>query len=173
MAVAPVLVRRIFYSAFVLGAAAWALSRYWPGSKAETAEVQDEASTHSRAPAAVEPAVVGTSRDIPRLAGATDAAADGRSLLDQARELLVDDPARAERLARKYAERYPNSSDMDECDALLVYATWNGSGVDRARAEASRYFRRHPRGEYTEQLSRLTGMHPRFSPLDPPRSSGP
>ena len=81
--------------------------------------------------------------------------------MNQIHRLLRSDPERAERMARRYQERYPYGSDMDENDALLVYAVWNQGNFEGARREALLYFDRHPGGRYTKELSRLTRMYPR------------
>ncbi|MBN1605222.1 MAG: hypothetical protein JW940_01240 [Polyangiaceae bacterium] len=94
-------------------------------------------------------------------ATATAQAMDGPAMMEEIRYHLMSDPKRAERLAREYQKRFPGGADIEENDALLVYAMYNQRDVDRARAEALNYFKRHPNGKYTEKLSELTEMRPR------------
>ena len=85
---------------------------------------------------------------------------DEDALVDEMRAILKSDPKRAEELGRIYQERFPGGARLDEADALLVYALYNQGPLYGARLEAIRYFKSHPKGEYTKKLTRLTGMRP-------------
>ena len=89
------------------------------------------------------------------------------SIIQKIRRVLIADPKRAEELARQDRERFPDSLDADERDALLVAAIYNQHQPLRARLEARHYLRRHPHGRYAEQLMEVTGAHMPV-PIAPP-----
>ena len=85
---------------------------------------------------------------------------DEDALVDEMRAILKSDPKRAEELGRIYQERFPGGARLDEADALLVYALYNQGLFDSAGLEAIHYFEHHPKGRYTEKLTKLTRMRP-------------
>jgi hypothetical protein len=91
------------------------------------------------------------------LARSVGVAGQHRRFIVDIRALLIEDPKRAEELARADQERFPDSPDADERDALLVAAIYNQHQPLRARREARNYLRRHPHGRYAEELMHVTG----------------
>ena len=76
------------------------------------------------------------------------------------RSLVKSDPARAEALARKARALFPDGSEADERDALLVDALINQQHIGAARSETYYYFDHHPDGKYADHLAVMTGVHP-------------
>ena len=92
----------------------------------------------------------------PRLAAPMDEA----TLMRQIRENVKSNPVLAEALAREGRQRFPDSPDSDERDALLVDALINQQRIGAARSEAYYYFDHHPQGRFREHLFYMTGVHP-------------
>jgi hypothetical protein len=86
---------------------------------------------------------------------------DEPSLLQQIRDSLLSNPKLAETLAREGRQRFSDSPDADERDALLVLALMNQRRIERARIEAHYYFDHHRTGRFAERLSALTRVRPR------------
>jgi hypothetical protein len=80
--------------------------------------------------------------------------------MQQLRALVKSDPEKAEALAREARQRFPDSADADERDALLVDALLNQQRIGAARSETYYYFDHHPGGVFTEHLFAMTGVHP-------------
>jgi hypothetical protein len=83
------------------------------------------------------------------------------SLMQRIRATVKSDPATAEALARQARQRFGDSADSDERDALLVDALINQQRIGRARDETYYYFDHHPGGRFAEHLFIMTGVHPR------------
>jgi hypothetical protein len=92
---------------------------------------------------------------------------DEHGLLLQIRVAVQSNPARAEALARESRRRFPDGTEADERDALLVDALINQQRIGPARDETYFYFDHHPHGRFAEHLSVMTGVHPS------PRRPGP
>jgi len=88
-------------------------------------------------------------------------ALDEPPLMQQIRAHVKDDPSLAEALAREARQRFADSSDSDERDALLVDALINQQRIGAARSETYYYFDHHPGGRFAEHLFIMTGVHPR------------
>ena len=166
-------VRRGIYIMAVVGATAFGLWRFWPNSASDGATTRK--ASDPRLTARVRNAVSGSTEVLSASENSAEAAGssarrqaarlptkawDAQALLEQARSVLKSDPDGAELLAREYREKFPNGTEMDDNDAILVISVLNQRDVDRARYEAVQYFRRHPDGDHTERISRLTGMRP-------------
>jgi hypothetical protein len=80
--------------------------------------------------------------------------------MQQLRALVKSDPGKAEALAREDRQRFPESADADERDALLVDTLINQQRIGAARSETYYYFDHHPGGRFTEHLFAMTGVHP-------------
>jgi hypothetical protein len=85
---------------------------------------------------------------------------DEQHLLKQIRALVKSDPPKAESLAREARQRFGDSPESDERDALLVDALINQQRIGAARSETYYYFDHHPAGRYAEHLFTMTGVHP-------------
>jgi len=81
------------------------------------------------------------------------------------RESVRSNPQRAEQLARESRQRFPESANSDERDALLVNALINQQRIGAARSETYYYYDHHPEGRFTEHLFVMTGVHP--TPVGP------
>ena len=90
-----------------------------------------------------------------RLAAVTEAA-----LMRQLRDAVKSNPELADSLAREARVRFPNSTESDERDALLVDALINQQRIGAARSETYYYFDHHPNGRFGEHLFVMTGVHP-------------
>ena len=84
-----------------------------------------------------------------------------QSLMQQIRAQVKSDPQLAEALAREGRQRFADSPDADERDALLVDALINQQRIGSARSETYYYFDHHPGGRFAEHLFVMTGVHPR------------
>jgi hypothetical protein len=73
---------------------------------------------------------------------------------------VISNPELAETLAREGRQRFSDSLDADERDALLVSALFGRHRISRAREETFYYFDHHPGGRFTERVSTLTGLYP-------------
>jgi len=82
------------------------------------------------------------------------------ALLQQLRDLVKSDPGKAEALAREGRQRFQDSPESDECDALLVDALINQQRIGAARTETYYYFDHHPGGRFAKHLFSMTGVHP-------------
>ncbi len=112
---------------------------------------------------------------LPRLAfppGHPDASTEGHpgaaseaALMQQIRDNVRANPALAEALAREGRQRFPDSTDSDERDALLVDALINQQHIGAARSETYYYIKHHPTGAFAEHLFVMTGVHP--TPMGP------
>jgi hypothetical protein len=81
--------------------------------------------------------------------------------MQQIRAYVKSDPPLAEALAREGRQRFGDSPDADERDALLVDALINQQRIGAARSETYYYFDHHPGGRFGEHLFVMTGVHPR------------
>jgi hypothetical protein len=81
--------------------------------------------------------------------------------MQQIRAHVKSDPPFAEALAREGRQRFADSPDADERDALLVDALINQQSIGAARSETYYYFDHHPGGRFGEHLFVMTGVHPR------------
>jgi hypothetical protein len=88
---------------------------------------------------------------------------DEPTLMQQIRAHVKSDPSLAEALAREARQRFADSPDADERDALLVDALINQQRIGAARSETYYYFDHHPGGRFGEHLFVMTGVHPRPS----------
>jgi hypothetical protein len=88
------------------------------------------------------------------------AVANEAALMRQIRENVKANPALAESLAREGRQRFPDSADSDERDALLVDALINQQRIGAARSETYYYLDHHSNGRYVEHLFVMTGVHP-------------
>jgi len=167
--------RRRLYIVVFLGVLACGLLLYLRARKQEAgksleAPIAVTPAPLSPAPPRLAPAILGPEADPPRPVVAIrgrDAGNDGRlssdeqSLMQQLRDALTNNPRLAETLAREGQQRFPDSPNADERDMLLVAALFNQRRIDSARREAFVYFQRHPDGQFTKDLSALTGVRPR------------
>src|SRR5208283_415527 len=99
-----------------------------------------------------------------RDAGMADAGRDvldEQTLMQQIRAHVKSDPQLAEALAREGRQRFADSPDADERDALLVDALINQQRIGAARSETYYYFDHHPGGRFAQHLLVMTGVHPR------------
>ncbi len=87
--------------------------------------------------------------------------------MQQIRAHVKSDPQLAETLAREARQRFADSPDADERDALLVDALINQQRIGAARSETYYYFDHHPGGRFADHLFVMTGVHP--SPARPGR----
>ncbi len=85
---------------------------------------------------------------------------DEGELMQQLRPLVRNNPRRAETMARDARQRFGDSADSDERDALLVNALINQAQIGAAREEALYYFAHHPKGKFAQQVFTMTGMRP-------------
>jgi hypothetical protein len=85
---------------------------------------------------------------------------DEHSLMQQLRDSLLDHPRLAETLAREGRQRFPDSPEADERDALLVIALMNQRMIGSARMEAHYYFDHHRDGRFGDQVTYLTHVQP-------------
>jgi hypothetical protein len=86
-----------------------------------------------------------------------------QELMQQIRANVKGTPQLAESLAREDRQRFPDSSESDERDALLVDALINQQRIGAARSETYYYIDHHPGGRFAEHLFMMTGVHPRPS----------
>jgi hypothetical protein len=86
-----------------------------------------------------------------------------QDLMQQLRANVKSNPQLAESLAREDRQRFPDSSESDERDALLVDALINQQRIGAARSETYYYLDHHPGGRFAEHLFVMTGVHPRPS----------
>jgi hypothetical protein len=86
---------------------------------------------------------------------------DEQGLMRQIRAHVKSDPPRAEALAREGRQRFGDTPEADERDALLVDALINQQRIGAARSETYYYFDHHPGGRFAEHLFAMTGVHPR------------
>jgi hypothetical protein len=146
----------LFLAAIAIGA----ILHWRRGERAETPKA-NEPTTSPPATATVQP---------PRMAAppasratastATSRNADEPAWLRQIRALVKSDPGKAEALAREARQRFPDSMEADERDALLVDALINQQRIGAARSETYYYFDHHPGGRFSEHLFAMTGVHP-------------
>ena len=87
------------------------------------------------------------------------------AIIAELRENVRSNPQRAEQLARESRQRFPESTNGDERDALLVDALINQQRIGAARSETYYYYDHHPEGRFTEHLFVMTGVHP--TPVGP------
>ena len=92
---------------------------------------------------------------------------DESALMQQIRAHVKSDPQLAEALAREGRQRFADSAEADERDALLVDALINQQRIGAARSETYYYFDHHPGGRFADHLFVMTGVHP--SPARPGR----
>jgi hypothetical protein len=155
--------RRARQIGFFLAVLACAIFLFWQRSQQQPKPPKNAGGTSEQ----VAPAV-----PAPRLALAKprqDAgmADTGRSVLDeptlmqQIRAHVKSDPPLAEARAREGRQRFADSSDSDERDALLVDALINQQRIGAARSETYYYFDHHSGGRFGEHLFIMTGVHPR------------
>jgi hypothetical protein len=86
-----------------------------------------------------------------------------QDLMQQIRANVKSNPQLAESLAREDRQRFPDSPESDERDALLVDALINQQRIGAARSETYYYLDHHPDGRFAEHLFVMTGVHPRPS----------
>jgi hypothetical protein len=86
-----------------------------------------------------------------------------QDLMQQLRANVKSNPQLAESLAREDRQRFPDSPESDERDALLVDALINQQRIGAARSETYYYLDHHPGGRFAEHLFVMTGVHPRPS----------
>jgi hypothetical protein len=86
--------------------------------------------------------------------------ADELTLMQRIRDTVQSNPPLAEALAREGRQRFADSADSDERDALLVDALINQQRIGAARSETYYYFDHHPGGRFGEHLFVMTGVHP-------------
>jgi hypothetical protein len=95
------------------------------------------------------------------------AVANEATLMQQLRLSVKSDPPLAESLAREGRQRFADSADSDERDALLVDALINQQRIGAARSETYYYLDHHPGGRFAEHLFVMTGVHPSPKPGPP------
>jgi hypothetical protein len=86
-----------------------------------------------------------------------------QDLMQQLRANVKSNPQLAESLAREGRQRFPDSPESDERDALVVDALINQQRIGAARSETYYYLDHHPGGRFAEHLFVMTGVHPRPS----------
>jgi hypothetical protein len=94
--------------------------------------------------------------------------------MQQIRDSWPRNPKLAEALAREGRQRFPDSPQADERDALLVMALLSQRRLERARLEAYYYFDHHQDGSFGERLTYLTRVYPpsrRIRAIPRPRNS--
>jgi len=155
--------RRAQQIAFFLAVLACAVALYWQRSQQRPKSSKSAGDASAQVAPSVPPPRLALAK--PRQdAGTADT---GRSVLDeptlmqQIRTHVKSDPPLAEALAREGRQRFADSPDSDERDALLVDALINQQRIGAARSETYYYFNHHPGGRFAEHLFIMTGVHPR------------
>ena len=155
--------RRARQIGFFLAVLACAIFLFWQRSHPRPKSPKSTGDTSAQVVPSVPPPRLALAK--PRQdAGMADT---GRSVLDeptlmqQIRAHVKSDPPLAEALAREGRQRFADSSDSDERDALLVDALINQQRIGAARSETYYYFDHHPGGRFGEHLFIMTGVHPR------------
>ena len=95
------------------------------------------------------------------------AARNESTLMQQLRDSVRNNPPLAESLAKEGRQRFPDSAQSDERDALLVDALINQQRIGAARSETYYYLDHHPDGRYAQHLFMMTGVHPTPKPPAP------
>jgi hypothetical protein len=153
--------RRARNIALFLAAIAIGAILYWRRAERIETPKANETTNSPPATATVQPprmAAPPPSRDTAPTA--TSRTTDEPALLQQIRAWVKSDPGKAEALAREGRQRFPDSADADERDALMVDALINQQRIGAARSETYYYFDHHPGGRFTEHLFSMTGVHP-------------
>ncbi|MGB8294978.1 MAG: hypothetical protein WCG85_06090 [Polyangia bacterium] len=155
--------RRAQHIAFFLAVLACALALYWQRSHPRPKASKNAGDTSVQVVQSVPPprlALAKPKQDA-EMADTGRPVLDESSLMQQIRAHVKDDPSLAEALAREARQRFADSSDSDERDALLVDALINQQRIGAARSETYYYFDHHPGGRFGEHLFVMTGVHPR------------
>jgi hypothetical protein len=156
-------VRRARQIGFFVVVLACAVFLYWQRSKPQPEKPKNAGGTSEPVATAVPAPRLALAKPRPD-AGMADT---GRALLDeptlmqQIRAHVKSNPPLAEALAREGRQRFADSADADERDALLVDALINQQRIGSARSETYYYFDHHPGGRFGEHLFVMTGVHPR------------
>jgi type IV secretory pathway VirB10-like protein len=155
--------RRTLSIVFFVGVIAWGVFMFVRRNQPKAPEASEPVTK-------VEEATPPATSPPPRLALPTvrlDAGVDLRAvvlsdeqLLQAIRENVRSHPERAESLAREDRQRFPDSANADERDALLVDALINQQHIGAARSETYYYNDHHPSGRFAEHLFVMTGVHP-------------
>ena len=155
--------RRARQIGFFVAVLACAVFLYWQRSRPQPEKPGNPGDTGEQVvPAAPAPRLALAPRG--RDAGIADAGRvvfNEQSLMQQIRAQVKSDPQLAEALAREGRQRFADSPDADERDALLVDALINQQRIGSARSETYYYFDHHPGGRFAEHLFVMTGVHPR------------
>ena len=155
--------RRARLIGFFIAVLACAVFLYWQRSKPQPEKPENAGGTSEQVvPATPTPRLALAPRG--RDAGIVDAGRvvfNEQSLMQQIRAHVKSDPQLAEALAREGRQRFADSPDADERDALLVDALINQQRIGSARSETYYYFDHHPGGRFGEHLFIMTGVHPR------------
>ena len=151
--------RRPLKIAFFLSAIAVAVILYGRHASQTAKPMASEAAPRPPATAPVPPPRLTPPSPVPAAAAAPRTMGEP-ALMQHLRTLVKSDPEKAEALARQDRQRFPDSADADERDALLVDALINQQRIGAARSETYYYFDHHPDGRFTEHLFAMTGVHP-------------
>jgi hypothetical protein len=158
--------RRARQIGFFVAVLVCAVFLYWQRSRPQPEKPGNPGDTGEQVvPAAPAPRLALAPRG--RDAGIADAGRvvlDEPTLMQQIRAHVKSDPQLAEALAREGRQRFADSPEADERDALLVDALINQQRIGSARSETYYYFDHHPGGRFADHLLVMTGVHPR-----PPR----
>jgi type IV secretory pathway VirB10-like protein len=152
--------RRPLNIAFFLAAIAVGVSLYWRHADPTARPAVSEAPTLPQSTTVPPPRLAPPPPSPNPAAAAAPRATDEPALMQQLRALVKSDPGKAEALAREDRQRFPESADADERDALLVDTLINQQRIGAARSETYYYFDHHPGGRFTEHLFAMTGVHP-------------
>jgi len=136
-----------------------------PNSTEEIAAAETRATVENAGSAADVTASAALGVQADSVAGERAAVKSDDQLTREIRENVRSNPARAEKLARESRQRFPESANADERDALLVDALINQERIGDARSETYYYNDHHPNGHFAEHLFVMTGVHP--MPLGP------
>ena len=158
--------RRARQIGFFVAVLVCAVFLYWQRSRPQPEKPGNPGDTGEQVvPAAPAPRLALAPRG--RDAGIADAGRvvlDEPTLMQQIRAHVKSDPQLAEALAREGRQRFADSPEADERDALLVDALINQQRIGSARSETYYYFDHHPGGRFADHLLVMTGVHP-----SPPR----
>ena len=136
---------------------------YWQGSKSEPKQQMPSETSETDGPVREVPKVVLPSVNPSmqaRNAASTEPAEDQASLVQRLHTLEVTNPQLAVTLALEDRQRFPDRPDAEERDMILVTALNNSRDVLRARDQAWYYFMHYPQGQYTDYISKLSGISP-------------
>ena len=155
--------RRFLYLLVPIAVLVFALSRCWRGSQQDPRQIPHNEATAAQPIASVAAAVLPSSASAtpaPSAATSAEAVTDDEPLLHRLHTLEATNPRLASSLALQDRERFPNSPDAEERDMVLVTALHNQRDLLGAQREAWYYFMHYPDGQFTDYVSKLSGITP-------------